>query len=388
MHIVASFIVLTLLLIGTQCNGDEELLRALKKRFNDSKAESFAKLLIENGLNRATVVPLSLLQQLGVGTTHERLGILQAVRECNQSDESIEELPERLIFSVNTGRSGSRYLASVLDSCQSVLAEHEPRPGPGGSRNMMYESWESKFEERRTLKCSAIRKSMKSLRANTKRATIYAETNPNFKVWIWDVVIDEFGKLQKKRMDIMIIRKYIPALVKSIYELGWFQPPHASRGENWLPTANGVNSLITSLAADNQLDAYDRIISSIINTEAVAQHMMDRFGSPDSPDYLPNVHFHEYRSEELFDGKRALEVLRKDLKLLTTDRTEELVGVKIDKYRQGKDHNGELRNSAHIMPTDLHTCELRVKQYLQKCKEHGIQLPELPHLQKYPGFTY
>lgn len=366
---------------------NDKVLSALKKRLSDTEANRYYQILRDNDLLHETAVPLKLLQELGIATARERLSVLNALREAKQGLPK-ENLPERLIFSINTGRSGSRYLASVLDSCVGVLAEHEPHPGPGGSRNMMHETWQQNFDERQKIKVAAIRKTMTSLRASLKRASVYAETNPNFKVWIWDVVIDQFAKKEGKRIDIMVVRKYIPALVKSIYELGWFQPPNPMRGESWLPTANGVNSLIEPLAPDDELDAYDKIISSIINTEAVVQYIMDRFGSPDSPDYLPNVNFYEYRSEELFDGHRALKVLSRDLELMPTDKTEELVGIKIDKYRVGKDYNGQLRGAAHIMPTDLHTCELRVQKYLQLCAERGIKLPELPHLQKYPNFVY
>ena len=359
------------------------LLDELEEHFDRATASKYEELITNGGLEEKTYVTYQTLRTAGVQSVHDQLLIMQLLRS-----EQVEKspLPERLIFSVNTGRSGSRYLASMLDSCENVVGEHEPRPGPSGSRNMMHTTLADTFEERRTLKNTAIRRSMNTPQATSKKATVYAETNPNFKVWIWDVVIDEFGRNEGKRIDIMIVRKYIPALVKSIYELGWFQ--HANRGENWLPTANSVNSLIEPLAPDHELDAYDKIISSIINTEAVAQYMMNRFGSSHEIEYLPNVIFHEYRSEELFDGHRMLQVLRQDLNLQPTGKTEHLAGVKIDKYRVGEDHSGKLRNDAHIKHTTIEECEERVDDYIRKCRERHIQLPDLPHLKKYPGFRY
>lgn len=359
------------------------LQQQLEQYLDAQKAQLYAQLLTDAGISVDSHVSYANLHDLGITQLHDQLQVMRALR---QQEASHTQLPERLIFCVNTGRSGSRYLASLLDSCEGVLAEHEPRPGAGGARNMMHERLDSSFEQRRKLKISAIRRSMVSQRATDKGAIIYAETNPNFKVWIWDIALYEFAELERKRVDIMIVRKYIPALVKSIYELGWFQ--HGNKGEGWLPTANSVNSLIQPLAPDSELDAYDKIISSIINTEAVAQHIMETYGNPSSSNYLPNVRFHEYRSEELFDGGRVLQVLQDDLQLQPTEVTGHLAGVTIDKYRTGSDHSGSLRSVAQVRHTTLQECEQRVTDYIRRCEARGIWLPDLPHLSKYPGFVY
>ena len=53
---------------------------------------------------------------------------------------------------------------------------------------------------------------------------VYIETNPNFKMWFWDIVLDLFvrNKFVGCSLDVLVVRRYIPALVKSLYELGWF----------------------------------------------------------------------------------------------------------------------------------------------------------------------
>lgn len=366
----------------------------LRLYFDSNVAFQYEQILKREGIRHSRDATYQALREAGITHVHDQLRVMQALRTSDEEDDSHHhlydqeaDLPTRLLFSINTGRSGSRYLASILDSCVGVLAEHEPGPGPGGSRNMMRERWQESFKERARVKNSAIRRTMQSGRAVQKGATIYAETNPNFKVWIWDVVLEEFGRQESKPIDILVVRKYIPALLKSIYELGWYQKGSRA-GESWLPTANGVNSLIRPLGPDATLDPYDKIISSIINTEAVAQHIMQRYGDPQSPDYLPHVTFYEYSSEELFNGDHMLEVLVRDLGLTPTIHTTELVGVPMDKYRNGKEHKGELRPAAHVVHTTLEECEKRVAAYLAACEKRGIELPSLPHLQRYHGFSY
>ena len=288
--------------------------------------------------------------------------------------------PVRLIFSLNTGRIGSKYLASLWGSCEEVLAFHEPGRA-GGARNMQHERLEDTFALRKTIKVGFIRDQMA---ASDK--TIYAESNPNFKTWFWDVTIETFARQEGKRVDILVVRKYLPAILKSIYEIGWYSRG-PSRGNSWLPTANSVNSLIEPLAPDEELSPYERILSSLINTEAIAQKLKQMYSDPSSPHYLPNVHFHEYRSEELYQAEGALRML-KSLDLTPTPQTYDLAGQVIDKYRKGKESTGQLKRGATSHPTTLKRCEEEVEKYLQRCREAGIALPTLPHMEKYPAFVY
>ena len=50
------------------------------------------------------------------------------------------------------------------------------------------------------------------------------ETNPNFKMWYHDIVMEYFvaDSFLECTLDVLVLRRSMPALVKSIYELGWF----------------------------------------------------------------------------------------------------------------------------------------------------------------------
>ena len=258
------------------------------------------------------------------------------------------ERDARYIFPINTGRSGSKYLSVLLGSCEDVWAEHEPGPG-GGAMNLQHLTLESTYEKRKTIKIKDIDRIMR--RHSTK--SVYAETNPNFKTWFWDVTLDTFGAEQGKRIDVLVVRKYLPAVLLSIYELGWYSTP--VKGNGWLPTANGVNSMIKPLDADRALTPFERIISSLINAEAVAQQIVWRYGNPESPHYLPNVHFHHYRSEELFDKQKVIHILEHDLHLKPTSETFSLAGQEIDKFRNERGM-GALKPQARKKQTTLEEC--------------------------------
>lgn len=295
--------------------------------------------------------------------------------------------PERTIFSLNAGRSGSRYLASLLNSCQGVLGLHEPLPGAGGSRDMHNTLLENSFDERHHQKINAILASMTAAH-KTDGSVVYAETNPNFKVWFWDVVLEDFGCQRSIPVDILVIRKYMPAVLKSILELGWFAT--SSRPVGWLPTGNSVNSPVKAIAPDGSMDEYDKVISYLIFTEGMVQNIKQRYVILDpalKSYYCPTIRMHEFRAEQLYSREGALAMLA-SLGLETTKETEQLAGMKIDKFRTGAKFSGQIKSGAIKRHISLEYCEQRIQQYLEKARAATIKIPELPHLIPYPGYDY
>lgn len=202
------------------------------------------------------------------------------------------------------------------------------------------------------------------------RDFVYAETNPNFKSWFYDVALDNLPK-SGYSVSVVVLRKYVAAAVKSLYETGYFT---SRNGYNWMETANGVNSLIQSIGADGQLDAYDKLISYIVNAEAVTRKIIKQYR------HL-GVEFLEMRSEEVY-GKDGTMLLLKKLGLHPGLRTLEKAGVPEDKYGKGL-------KKKKVLHTSLETCERRVREYLAKSRTMKLLLPEgIEHLQKWPGFSY
>jgi hypothetical protein len=340
------------------------------------------------------------LQQLAIVDHHDAIAVwssLHRLRIRNGggfyqsviSEGGLKDMfqPKRLIFSLNAGRSGSRYLASLLNSCDEVLGLHEPPPGAGGSRDMHNTLLEESFHRRHQSKVPAILKAM-TLAHKKTGSTIYAESNPNFKVWFWDVVIEDFSCDKKAAVDVIIIRKYLPAVLKSILELGWYA--RSSSPVGWLPTGNSVNSPIPAIAPDMKMDEYDKVISYLLFTEGMVHHMKQRYVVLDSSGrshICPTLRFLEVRAEGLYSKEGALQLLE-SLGLQQTHQTQLVAGVVIDKFRAGAQYSGERKPSTVKREISLEYCESRVRSYLEKAREKKIEIPELPHLIPYPGYEY
>jgi hypothetical protein len=322
----------------------------------------------------------------------------------------------RLIFSLNVGRSGSRYLASVIGSTafKGVASLHEvPCPehfcSSGGGLRMQDRRLDGSYAERLSVKLGMVRRAVADIvnashvhvssrtlhtcksnlfypRVGNEvtevnalvgctsylfRDLVYSETNPNFKSWFYDVVLDNLPR-QGYAVDVIVLRKYIPAVVKSLLKTGYFS---TRDGYNWMETANGVNSLIRPLGRDESLDAYDKVISYVINAEVVTRRIMNTYNG--------SARFLETRSETLFGKQGTLDILRA-LELRPSSRTVGIAGTRVDKYSVNGPHKSTKSEAA-----SLAVCERRVDQYLEQCAAAGIALPsDLRHLHRLPGFAY
>lgn len=356
-------------------------------------------------------------------TVSERSALLSLAEKFHSAEwKSVipNSLPvSRVIFSLNVGRSGSKYLASIFSSLgRGIRGIHEPRCpagkcSGGGAMAMQNLQLSSSYSARKTLKMPMIREAIANISedgiegmvsalegghnqcrllmrkdgigsARTVyevssesgceqwriRDFVYTETNPNFKSWFYDLALDSLPK-SGYSTSVVVLRKYIAAAVKSLYETGYFT---SRNGYNWMETANGVNSLIQSIGTEDKLDAYDKLISYIVNAEAVTRKIVKQYGEQ-------GVEFVEMRSEEVY-GKDGTMLLLEKLGLHPGMRTMEKAGVPDDKYGNGLKKKKALR-------TSLETCEQRVTDYLEKCRNMKLPLPEkMEHLKKWPGFSY
>mmetsp|Transcript_10116 Transcript_10116/g.37007 ORF Transcript_10116/g.37007 Transcript_10116/m.37007 type:complete len:505 (+) Transcript_10116:61-1575(+) len=247
---------------------------------------------------------LHLLKHKGIyNTTGD--GAKSVIRDCLAStllrscatiaSEQVGDSTCHMVFSINTGRSGSNYLAELFSTIDNVTALHEPGRNHGGIRHALQ-------NERFNTSWSTITRRMKKMNQfcvelTAARGHTYIETNPNFKMWFWDIVFEFFvrNKFLGCSVDVLIVRRYVPALVKSLYELGWFTEKD---GYEWMVTANSINSPVKAPLPDESMDAYDKLISYIIFTEAITQMIIkDANGHP-------RIRFHEFRSEDLFTRYR------------------------------------------------------------------------------------
>lgn len=341
----------------------------------------------------------------------------------------------RLVFSLNVGRCGSRYMATVLKTAgEPITAIHEGQcPGrecsKGGGMRMQDVLLSTSYDRRKRLKLPLIRAGISralqshDLRGNwlssrsscecsvltrdvgpdAKRTAIlqgdknifigqsdgcfdhdvrdavYAETNPNFKAWFYDVVLDTMPSAGYD-VDVLVVHKYIAAVVKSLFETGFFG---TRDGYTWMETSAGVNSRvhIEELRDDNQLDTLEKLMSYVVNAEAVFTEIEEHYSDKTvRQERSRSVRFLHVRAEDVYGTEGTRNLLRQ-LRLKSSEKTMAVAARVHDKYgTSGRKRIG------HIT---LGECARRVKKFVEHCGGIGSTVDIL--LEKWgrkDGFNY
>lgn len=228
---------------------------------------------------------------------------LKRVRDVliNEYEGFLPEWTGNLLFVINNGRSGSKYLSHILSLCSNAYSVHEPSPiMDSGCGQLHYVPREATYEFR-LLKAAAIEESI-----NRSLPQIYAETNPNFKHSFFDVVLNEFKHIP---INVIILRRKIPSIVKSLRLLGWMVPrSKGGKGYSssiaWQQTTGSINSPIFSPKAEHMAlnNSIKLLVNYALNTEAVAKVLRSMNTSV--------IFWSEY-SENLFTREGSLDLLSK-----------------------------------------------------------------------------
>lgn len=254
----------------------------------------------------------------------------------------------RLIFSINSGRSGSKYLAQLLGTARHVKNFHEAEPQMSGDFIAMINSKPlATTRERRRIKSAAIAKTLRAMQPNET----YVETNHTFIKTFFDVVLEEF-----RNVHVIILRRDLVLVLKSFVELGYFSPLNP-RAENWMSSPNAATAALPALAPDAELDQFDRCIAYLIDIEARAERFRKEY---------PHVPTHEVDLEQLNDI-RFVKTLFERLGLKATWKTRRLCGRKVNEKQR---HKERIPN-----PTTLEECRRRLADYIARAKQRGIELP-------------
>lgn len=252
-----------------------------------------------------------------------------------------------LIFSINSGRSGSKYLSQLLGTAANVKSFHEAKPKMNAEFiDMINTEPLPATRKKRRIKADAI---AEFLRANP--GITYVETNHVFITTFFDVVLEDFNNIE-----VIILRRELAHVLKSFIELGYFSPRNPLSFA-WMSSPNAATAALPAIGPDDALDQFDRCIAYLLDIEARAQ----RF----KRDY-PNVRTHEVRLEEL-NRRAKVDELFQRLGLIATAATDELCGQRINERRPKKE---QVQN-----PTTIEECRKRLGQYVQKARDLGISLP-------------
>ena len=167
--------------------------------------------------------------------------------------------PREVIFSANSGRVGSKFLAELVATSAEAHGLHEPQPAMKGRfLEMVAAAPESESFDERQVKADAIR----SWFSEHATKPVYCETNHLFIVTFQDVAVASFP-----RMKVVYLRRALPAVVKSFFERGFFSD-ESTTWQKWHISPNAVTAAIPAIAPDDELDTIDRIIAHLIDIEA------------------------------------------------------------------------------------------------------------------------
>ena len=364
------------------------------------------------------------------------LSFTEQVQGKYQNDASSMGIPlspvAHLIFSLNVGRSGSKYLADIISTANGpIKAMHEPKCpqkacSGGGAMRMQDRSLSESYEERKKVKLPMITKELLSVAMENAASTmvssslydcetdytffgrdipndidkksshaqylpilethfgsermcrkhipdnvIYAETNPNFKAWEFDVILDTLPDAGYT-ISVIVLRKYVASALKSLYETGFFG---TRDGYTWMETSAGINSRVkVSILKDDQaLSTHERLLSYILNAEAVFRDVERQYKRR-------GVKFIHMRSENMYSKQGTMWLLR-NLGIRAGTETMQKAGLKRDKYIEG----GK-RRYGHI---SLDQCESHVKDFIQKVGQVDGEVVRLfDEMNKVENFDY
>jgi hypothetical protein len=262
----------------------------------------------------------------------------------------------RLFFSINSGRSGSQYLAELLGTAVEVTSFHEAAPVMNGPYlHMVNKLPYAKTAKKRRIKCNAIKKILDGLPAGQ----IYCETNHMFIKTFYDVVLKEF-----KNIEVIILRRELSHVLKSFIELGYFSSKNTA-WQDWMSSPNARTAGLSCTGHDESLDQYDLCIAYLFDIEARALRFQKEY---------PFVKTHAARLESLSNYSNV-EGLFQSLKITPTDKTQEMIGRSINTRSRAKDRYNN--------PCSIEYCKERIGKYVEHAKSMGIILPTTLALYSY-----
>ena len=204
------------------------------------------------------------------------------------------------------------------------------------------------------------------------RKQIYAESSLMFMHVMYDVVMDLLVEEMGCRVDVIILRRYMPWVAESYTRPSTgpaFQKEDFRDLQTpWMWTDESKATLTRIPKAEtSQLPWQIReCLYNLIEIEAKAQWFMKQYSDS------ANLHIHEFRTEEITTTngvRRLLDVL--DLDLGWSDSTIQQLACQKVNAKPG---------SSQFSVEDIENIYL--PQYLKEVREQNIQIPPLPQLRK------
>jgi hypothetical protein len=262
----------------------------------------------------------------------------------------VNSVPPKLIFSINSGRSGSQYLAQLLGTASKVCAFHEAEPSMSGPflQVVCQQGLEATLTAR-SVKVQAIRHTL----SQCPPGTVYAETNHMFIKTFYDVVMQQFGE---QAVQVVRLRRYIPAVLKSFINMGYFSDRNRV-WPSWMHMPGQCDSAFIPPALPREPDQYDLAIGYLLDIELRGERFKERY---------PGCKVHEVSLESLQSTTQTV-VFLETLNLESTPATLAF---------PGKPVNERVGRKAEIgIATTIEYCKDRIQDYIGICQLSGVKLP-------------
>ncbi|CAG5079722.1 hypothetical protein [Parvicella tangerina] len=216
------------------------------------------------------------------------------------------------VFSVNTGRSGSDYLGSLLATSKEVLAYHEREPYMTGKYLRLVEKLEMDGSKKdRMIKVNSI---LRDLAISGKR--VYAESNHMFAKTFYDVALESFDNVT-----VIHLERNIKDTAKSFLKLRYF----TDENDVWSRWMIHPNAPMCFLKFPQLVNEYELIFGYLAEMRYRSQYIKENF----------NANHIEVKLEQLNDITFVSSLFKK-IGLSMTDKTKNLVGKKLNDRQDRK----------------------------------------------------
>ena len=188
---------------------------------------------------------------------------------------------------------------------------------------------------------------------------------------LYDVAVDWLIEKQDCRVDVIVLRRYIPWVAESYTRNStgpeFTRPDYRDLQSPWM-WMDESKATLTKMpdAKSSELPWQMReCLYNLIETEARTQWFIKEYG------HLPKLHIHEFRTEEITTPEGVKRLIRDlDMNVNWSDQF-----IRDMACRPVNAKPGEIAYSVEDIEN------IYIPQYLKEAKEQGIILPPLPQLE-------
>lgn len=253
------------------------------------------------------------------------------------------------VFVISPGRSGSQFVARLLDATADAAAVHEPRPRMNGAflRGLSEERLAATYARRRVKLVQLL-----TAVAALPQGHTYVETSHMFVKTFYDVVLDYFLEVK-----LVHLRRSVPRVMRSFAELGYFSDG-STHWRHWMHDPYESEPLLTPAVPRADADAFDRILAYLADIEARAAMVRQKY--PETPMFAVDL-------EEIAAPPGARRLVEQ-LGLEWTDEVAATCGQNANTRRD--------RKAAVDRNVDLEYCRKRLARYVETARQRDLPVPD------------